>query len=1072
MSEYRLTIDNQEVVWNEATLRARLFALKNLNHKSAGWIGRDLVIHPSSWLSRLFWTLVAKHFHFLREAFYGVNLKQSQNILFQLEGQISKKHDLRDLLAGAMASFDRTAKGYQVSPIYSSPRKSPSPKSPETQAITLFARKKLLKTPELKDPGNSGKHIFNGVRLIIQLERKLATGEDEKLFFVAEFKGKVKIKNPAEILDLFNQKMAENFKRIPRLQYKKVDESEGLQIKTIEPSRFEDLDQRPFPRSPMSKSLRNRSRACIEQQPVKLYKALSGSPLPSIRQIMSEFQSQQEIDERLLQDLFQIHNQKFPLKYNPQTEHGILEKRDLPSGAKVFVSGDLHGGVESLMEDLYMLQEQGLLNDEFAPSPDFYMVLCGDFGDKGKHTLQVLKLVMTLRLLYPEQVFLLKGNHDDLEINILEHQVFSNDLSFQHFLGYSQEGNKESIYNQMLLSEFYQTLTLGLYLSENTTGKREYVEFAHAIPELYFDPNELLNSDQTKAVVALPKSRGLSERFELSKEKVLKIVRRDLARSSYSHTATTFCWGSITPLKSFMGNPSQAQWRINPSDLREHQKLCSSEHKIKLLFYSHQHVHQHYKIRGTTRIISLPARDNTYYPVQEDVTYILKTAPKVKEWTRQVCKRILKPGTTAKVSALERLQERSSRLEHLILKFQAHWNPETKLFEGLKFNKDKFIALVQEYHALFGVNYDDNRFHGEVIKRILPPDSKIFVHADLHGDLKSLLESLQAIIKQGLFDDCYFVFLGDYLDRGSHIMEVLELLINLKLAKKDRVILLRGNHEDTDINKDYLDSTLDINFRNFFNDYDNQELLTNFYKTLPLSAYLGTENEEGRVEFVHFTHGMFELHPDVAEILDTDEPSMLIPKRAGLSARITSLEVDFEVDYIDGLNLTQDKLQRRELKLLQAAKVIKAHWEKEKDRRSDLTAYNWGDVGEESRFGSLGQREWSLTPEDIYHYMRLSSEKNAVKLLIRGHEHLIQHHTLQKQSKKGVKTKLIATTMSIGMDVSAHYVNIQFPDQLDTGYILTTSPKVREWTKRAVLRQPGGSHVQITEPYPIRSLDV
>jgi len=48
-----------------------------------------------------------------------------------------------------------------------------------------------------------------------------------------------------------------------------------------------------------------------------------------------------------------------------------------------------------------------------------------------------------------------------------------------------------------------------------------------------------------------------------------------------------------------------------------------------------------------------------------------------------------------------------------------------------------------------------------------------------------------------------FVFNGDFVDRGSHQLEVIGLLLAFKIVFPEKVYLIRGNHEDRHMNKKY-----------------------------------------------------------------------------------------------------------------------------------------------------------------------------------------------------------------------------------------------------------------------------
>ena len=83
----------------------------------------------------------------------------------------------------------------------------------------------------------------------------------------------------------------------------------------------------------------------------------------------------------------------------------------------------------------------------------------------------------------------------------------------------------------------------------------------------------------------------------------------------------------------------------------------------------------------------------------------------------------------------------------------------------------------------------------------LEPSGEALVIGDLHGDFDSLLRILQSSrFTQKLAKSKYatLIFLGDYGDRGTNSAEVYYMVLNLKLAFPEQVVLLRGNHEGPD----------------------------------------------------------------------------------------------------------------------------------------------------------------------------------------------------------------------------------------------------------------------------------
>src|SRR3989304_4892058 len=78
---------------------------------------------------------------------------------------------------------------------------------------------------------------------------------------------------------------------------------------------------------------------------------------------------------------------------------------------EVVVVGDLHGDFESLIS---ILNSSGFLQ-RMAKSKDSTLIFLGDYGDRGAQSAEGYYTILKLKLAFPEQVILLRGNHEGPE---------------------------------------------------------------------------------------------------------------------------------------------------------------------------------------------------------------------------------------------------------------------------------------------------------------------------------------------------------------------------------------------------------------------------------------------------------------------------------------------------------------------------------------------------------------------------------------------------------------------------------------------------------------------------------
>ncbi|VDM50856.1 unnamed protein product [Toxocara canis] len=77
------------------------------------------------------------------------------------------------------------------------------------------------------------------------------------------------------------------------------------------------------------------------------------------------------------------------------------------------------------------------------------------------------------------------------------------------------------------------------------------------------------------------------------------------------------------------------------------------------------------------------------------------------------------------------------------------------------------------------------------------PENGLVVVSDLHGYIIDLLVTM---LDCGSPAQKHYIFLGDYVDRGSHQIETFLFVLLMKLRWPNRVYMLRGNHETYELN--------------------------------------------------------------------------------------------------------------------------------------------------------------------------------------------------------------------------------------------------------------------------------
>jgi serine/threonine-protein phosphatase 2A catalytic subunit len=166
---------------------------------------------------------------------------------------------------------------------------------------------------------------------------------------------------------------------------------------------------------------------------------------------------------------------------------------------------------------------------------------------------------------------------------------------------------------------------------------------------------------------------------------------------------------------------------------------------------------------------------------------------------------------------------------------------------------DRFVAQLLECKPLVE---SDVKILCDKAREILIEESNVqpvrcpvTVCGDIHGQFHDLMELFKI---GGKCPDTNYLFMGDYVDRGYYSVETVSLLVALKCRYKDRLTILRGNHESRQITQVY--GFYDECLRKY-GSANVWKYFTDLFDYLPLTALID--------------HSTFCLHGGLSPSIDT-----------------------------------------------------------------------------------------------------------------------------------------------------------------------------------------------------------
>jgi len=182
-----------------------------------------------------------------------------------------------------------------------------------------------------------------------------------------------------------------------------------------------------------------------------------------------------------------------------------------PLGKAIMVS-DLHGDLESLV---HILKEANVLQ-KLKQNNNAVLVFLGDYGDRGSYSVEVYHIVLKLKLLFPQQVILMRGNHEGPQDLLAS----PHDLPMQFHAKFGEKWRIvysrihelfKYLYNAVLVEKRYLIIHGGLPSQAKTIEDLAYALAKHPKQRLLED---MLWSDPTETIKGVCESpRGAGRLF-------------------------------------------------------------------------------------------------------------------------------------------------------------------------------------------------------------------------------------------------------------------------------------------------------------------------------------------------------------------------------------------------------------------------------------------------------------------------------------------------------------------------------------------------------------------------------
>ncbi len=165
----------------------------------------------------------------------------------------------------------------------------------------------------------------------------------------------------------------------------------------------------------------------------------------------------------------------------------FVQRKMVAPDARIITVGDLHGGIQTLINILLTLLAEDVLDNNFKiVDPNVHLVFLGDYVDRGPYGVEVIYTLARLKLANPDQVVVLRGNHEDVGMNAAD--PGSDEINFEDELEF-KFGHPAQRWLEFVDEHFYKQLPLACYFGNG----HQWIQFCHGGIDPHYNPQAFLH---------------------------------------------------------------------------------------------------------------------------------------------------------------------------------------------------------------------------------------------------------------------------------------------------------------------------------------------------------------------------------------------------------------------------------------------------------------------------------------------------------------------------------------------------------------------------------------------------